>query len=146
LEDWQTTLNINLTAPFLCTQTAARLMRENDPPGGAIVNILDKGALSPWPEYPHHGVSKAGLLALTQVSALNLAPDIRVNGIIPGPILKPAGSAMTDAEWEKLGKRTPLQCTGTPEDVGRAVVYLASESFVTGAIIPVNGGEHLKQR
>lgn len=143
LEDWQTTMNINLTGPFLCTQSAVRLMRENSPSGGTIINICDKGAIEPWPEYPHHGVSKAGLLSLTMVSAVSLGPDVRVNAIIPGPVLKPAGSSMSDADWEKVGQKTALRRTGSPEDVGRAAVYLARESFITGTVIHVNGGEHL---
>jgi NAD(P)-dependent dehydrogenase (short-subunit alcohol dehydrogenase family) len=143
LDDWQQTLNINLTAPFLCIQHAVPLMRQNDPSGGVIVNILDKGALSPWPKYPHHSVSKAGLWMLTQISAASLGPDIRVNGVLPGPVMKPAGTNMTDAEWAKIGNRTPLQRTGSPEDVARAVAYLASEDYVNGSIIHVNGGEHL---
>lgn len=143
LEDWQATLNINLTAPFLCTQAAVRLMRENSPSGGSIINICDKGAVAPWPEYAHHGVSKAGLLALTQVSAVSLGPEVRVNAIIPGPVLKPADSAMSDADWEKVGQRTALRRTGSAEDVGRAVVYLACENFITGTVIHVDGGEHL---
>src|SRR5262249_19158842 len=61
LEDWEETMRTNLTAPFLCTQAAVRLMRENTPPGGVIVNILDKGALEPWVDFAHHGISKAGL-------------------------------------------------------------------------------------
>lgn len=83
LQDWQETINTNLTGPFLCTQAAAALMRQNDPSGGVIINILDKGALEPWPEYPHHSVSKAGLWMLTQVSAASLGPDIRVNAVSP---------------------------------------------------------------
>jgi len=142
-EDWQQTLNINLTAPFLCTQAAAAFMRRNDPPGGVIVNILDKGATDPWPRYPHHSVSKAALLMLTKVSAASLGPDIRVNGVIPGPVMKPAGTSMSDKEWEALGKRLPLKRTGSADDVARAVVYLASETFLTGTIIHVDGGEHL---
>ncbi|MBI5667466.1 MAG: SDR family oxidoreductase [Chloroflexi bacterium] len=143
LKDWQATINTNLTGPFLCTQAAAALMRQNDPPGGVIINILDKGALSPWPEYPHHSVSKAGLWMLTQVSAVSLAPDIRVNAVIPGPVLKPAGTNMSDEDWAKVGQKTPLQRTGSAEDVARAVAYLASEDFITGTAIHVNGGEHL---
>jgi pteridine reductase len=143
LKDWQETLNVNLTAPFLCTQAAVAVMRRNDPSGGVIVNILDKGATDPWPKYPHHSVSKAALLMLTKVSAASLGPDIRVNGVIPGPVMKPAGSGMSDAEWAALGKRLPLQQTGTAEDVARAVVYLASETFLTGTVIHVDGGEHL---
>ncbi len=143
LDEWQETLNINLTAPFLCTQAAVALMRQNDPPCGSIINICDKGADKPWPEYAHHGVSKAGLLALTQVSAASLGPDIRVNAIIPGPVLKPSGRDMSDEQWEAVGKPLPLQRTGAAEDVARAVVYLASENFLTGTTIHVNGGEHL---
>jgi NAD(P)-dependent dehydrogenase (short-subunit alcohol dehydrogenase family) len=143
LADWQETLNINLTAPFLCTQAAVAIMRQNDPSGGAIVNILDKGAIEPWPKYPHHSVSKAGLWMLTQVSAASLGPDIRVNAVIPGPVMKPAGGAMSDEEWAKVGQRTALQRTGSPEDVARAVAYLVGEPFITGTVIHVNGGEHL---
>jgi NAD(P)-dependent dehydrogenase (short-subunit alcohol dehydrogenase family) len=143
LEDWQKTLAVNLTAPFLTTQAATLLMRENDPPGGAIVNICDRGAIKPWPEYPHHGVSKAGLLALTQVSAVSLGPDVRVNAIIPGPVMKPAGTGMTDEAWAAVGEGNPLKTTGEAADVGRAVAYLVSESFVTGTVIHVNAGEHL---
>jgi NAD(P)-dependent dehydrogenase (short-subunit alcohol dehydrogenase family) len=143
LSEWQETLAINLTAPFLCTQAAAALMRENDPSGGVIINILDKGALQPWPKYPHHSVSKAGLWMLTQVSAASLGPDIRVNAVIPGPVMKPADGTMSDADWQKVGQLNPLKRTGSGEDVARAVAYLAREDFITGAAIPVNGGDHL---
>jgi pteridine reductase len=141
--DWQATLNVNLTAPFLCTQAAAAIMRRNDPSGGVIVNILDKGASDPWPKYPHHSVSKAGLLMLTKVSAASLGPDIRVNAVIPGPVMKPSGGGMSDEQWSALGKRLPLKRTGSADDVARAVVYLASETFLTGTIIHVDGGESL---
>jgi NAD(P)-dependent dehydrogenase (short-subunit alcohol dehydrogenase family) len=143
LEDWQQTLNINLTAPFFCSQAAVPIMRRNDPSGGVIINILDKGALTPWPKYPHHSITKAGLWMLTQVSAATLGPDIRANAVLPGPIMKPAGTNMSGEEWAKIGQRSPLQRTGTPEDVARAVAYLASEDYLTGAVIHVNGGEHL---
>jgi pteridine reductase len=140
-EDWQATMNINLTAPFLCTQAAVPLMRQNDPSGGAIVNILDRGALEPWPEFAHHGISKAGLMALSQVSAVSLGPDIRVNAIVPGAVLKP--EATSEETWAKNALKTPLQRPGTAEDVGRAVVYLCSEDFITGAVLRVDGGAYL---
>lgn len=143
LDEWNETLSVNLTAPFLCTQMAVPLMRENDPSGGVIINILDKGALEPWPKYPHHSVSKAGLWMLTQVSAATLGPDIRVNAVLPGPVMKPAGTGMSDADWAKVGQRTPLQRTGGPDDVARAVAYLASEDYVNGTVLHVNGGEHV---
>ncbi|MEO1288721.1 MAG: SDR family oxidoreductase, partial [Chloroflexota bacterium] len=140
VEEWDNTLNVNLRAPFLLTQQAARLMRDNIHSDSSIINICDQGAVAPWPKRPHHGISKWGLWMLTQVSAIELAPHIRVNAVVPGPVLK---AKMTDDEWQKLGERLPLRKTGNPEDVGRAVVYLAGESFVTGTKIEVNGGEHL---
>ncbi len=142
LESWELTMNVNLRAPFLFTQQAARLMLENNPPGGAIVNICDQGVERPWVKRPHHGVSKAALWSLTQVSAASLAPEIRVNAILPGPVMK-TNNGMTDDEWLQHGERTRLKITGEGDDVGRAVVYFVQESFITGALLHVNGGEHL---
>jgi pteridine reductase len=141
LESWNLTMDVNLRAPFLFTQHAARLMNANDPSGGVIINICDQGADAPWPKRPHHGISKAALWMLTQVSAVALGPAIRVNAIVPGPVIKPDG--VRDEAWARLGAPLPLQTTGSGEDVGRAVVYLARESFITGAKLQVNGGEHL---
>jgi NAD(P)-dependent dehydrogenase (short-subunit alcohol dehydrogenase family) len=142
LADWDRTMNINLRAPFLLTQHAAPLMQANQPAQGVIINICDRGVDRAWVQRPHHGISKAALWALTQVSALSLAPAIRVNAIIPGPVLK-TNDGMSDETWERIGLALPLRITGNSDDVGRAVVYLAGESFITGALIHVNGGEHL---
>jgi pteridine reductase len=141
LESWNLTMNVNLRAPFLFTQQVARLMNDNEPQGGAIINICDQGADAPWPERPHHGISKAALWMLTQVSAVALGPHIRVNAIVPGPVMKP--ERLSDEQWAKIGEPLPLKTTGSGKDIGRAVVYLAQESFITGAKLQVNGGEHL---
>ncbi len=143
LDDWQQTLAINLTAPFLCTQAAVPIMRQNDPSGGVVINIVDKGVEQPWRRFPHHGISKAALWSLTQVCAATLGPDIRANAVLPGPVLKPTGSKMSDEDFAKMGKNSPLQRIGTAEDVARAVVYLASEDYLNGVLLDVNGGEHL---
>lgn len=143
VDDWNLTFNVNVRAPFLMTQAAAKMMADNAIPGGSIVNICDKGVDRPWIAYPHHGVSKAALWALTEVSAVSLGPTIRVNAVVPGPVLKPAGSNMSDADWAKLGENNPLKMTGEAGDVARAVAYLCSESFLTGTLIHVNAGEHL---
>ena len=144
LEDWDLTMAVNLRAPFLITQRAARLMARKPIPGGAIVNICDAGASGPWRKYPHHGISKSALWMLTQVSALSLAPAIRVNAIVPGPVLKTAGRDISDEEWAQVGMRSALQKTGEPEDVARAVAYLCREDHITGALLQVNAGEHLR--
>ena len=141
LDDWRETLDTNLTAPFLCTQAAARLMGAQTPRGGVIVNICDKGALEPWPDYAHHGISKAGLLALTKVTAASLGPDIRANAIIPGLVMKP--DAMPEARWLQVAEAVPLRRPGSAEDVGRAVVYLAGERYLNGVVLHVDGGQNL---
>ena len=143
LEDWNLTMNVNLRAPFLTTQQAAKIMADNAVPGGVIVNICDAGVDGPWKEYPHHGISKSALWMLTQVSALSLGPSIRVNAIVPGPVMKTAGIDISDDEWAKAGERNPLRRTGSAEDVARAALYLCQEDFLTGTLLHVNAGEHL---
>ncbi len=140
LDEWQHVLDVNLTGPFLCSQQAARLMRDTGS-GGAIINIIDLSAFHPQKTYPHHAVSKAGLKTLTEVLALGLAPDIRVNAIAPGPVLRDAGNS--PEKWERIGQRLPLKHTGDPQDVARAVVFLASQPFITGTTLRVDGGESL---
>lgn len=143
LDDWDLTMAVNLRAPFLITQRAARIMANNPMPGGVIINICDAGVDGPWREYPHHGISKSALWMLTQVSALSLGPEIRVNAIAPGPVMKTAGRGTTDEEWAQVGRRSALRKTGEPEDVARAVAYLCKEDHITGALLHVNAGEHL---
>ena len=144
LADWDLTMAVNLRAPFLITQRAARIMANNPLPGGVIVNICDAGVDGPWRKYPHHGVSKSALWMLTQVSALSLGPSIRVNAIAPGPVMKTAGRGISDEAWAQVGQRSVLRKTGEPEDVARAVVYLCQEDHITGALLHVNAGEHLR--
>jgi NAD(P)-dependent dehydrogenase (short-subunit alcohol dehydrogenase family) len=141
LDDWQQTMAVNLSAPFLCTQEAVRLMRAQTSPGGVIINIGDRGALEPWPDYAHHGVSKAGLLALTRLTAASETPLIRANMVIPGLVMKP--EEMTDARWQALAADTPAGRPGSADDVARAVVFLAEEPFITGAVLRVDGGAGL---
>lgn len=142
VESWNQTMNVNLRAPFLFTQACARMMLDNNPPGGVIINIVDQGVDAPWAKRPHHGISKAALWSLTEVSALSLGPEIRVNAVLPGQVMKTA-SGMSDEDWARRGDHLPLKRTGSGDDVGRAVVYLAAEDFISGALIHVNGGEHL---
>jgi pteridine reductase len=141
LEEWRETMDTNLTAPFLCTQAAVRLMQAQTPRGGVIINICDKGALDPWPDYAHHGISKAGLLALTKVTAASLGPDIRANAIIPGLVMKP--DTMPEERWLRFAEAVPVGRPGSAEDVGRAVVYLAGERYLNGVVLHVDGGENL---
>ncbi len=140
-EEWQRVINVNLTGPFLASQAAARQMLSQDPPGGVMINIVDLSAIQPWQDYPHHSVAKSGLLALSKVMGRRLAPHIRVNAIAPGPVMKEP--TRSEESWQELGQRLPLGRPGTPEDVGRAVVYLAREDFLTGVLLTIDGGESL---
>ncbi len=145
---WDRVLAVNLRAPFLCSQRAARLMRATERPGGApglIVNITDLSALGVWRGYAHHSVSKAGLVHLTRVSAWELAPAVRVNAIAPGAILPPPGVDPESRQWRQRGDEVPLGTVGSPERVAETVVFLTENDFVNGAVVPVDGGERLVQ-
>lgn len=139
VDDWDAIMAVNLRAPFLLSQLAARLMQEQGE--GVIINIADIAGQTPWPRFPHHSVSKAGLIMLTRVLAKALAPTIRVNGVVPGPVLKPEG--MLGERWETLGDVLPLRHTGSPENVAQAVIALIENDFVTGALWNVDGGDSL---
>jgi NAD(P)-dependent dehydrogenase (short-subunit alcohol dehydrogenase family) len=141
--DWEQTMAVNLRAPFFCMQRAAALMAGEGRPGGAIVNLGDLSALSPWTGFSIHGASKAGLLALTRAAALELGPAVRVNAVVPGAILPPPGTDAGESSWQQRGERLPVGRTGRPEHVARAVRFVIENDFVTGAIVPVDGGEHL---
>ncbi|GAB4515521.1 MAG: 3-oxoacyl-[acyl-carrier-protein] reductase [Anaerolineae bacterium] len=143
LEDWEKSMDTNLKAPFLCTQAAVPLMQQNVPPGGVVINICDYGSVNPWPARVDHGISKAGLAMLTKVAAISLGEhNIRVNAVLPGPVLKAPGTS--DEAWRRIGERVPLGRTGDEADVARAVAFLVGEDFITGEILHVNGGEHLR--
>ncbi|MBI5960795.1 MAG: SDR family oxidoreductase [Chloroflexi bacterium] len=146
VSDWADVMQANLRAPFFCTQQAARLMRQTDRPAdqpAAIINIADLSGIQAWPGYALHGLSKAGLIHLTKTSAVELAPDIRVNAIAPGAILPPQGTDENSAFWQNIRQRVPLRRTGHPDLIGQTVVFLAQNDYITGALIPVDGGEHL---
>jgi pteridine reductase len=136
-EAWDRTIDLNLKAAFFCLQQAARRMKED----GAIVNISDIIGLRPWPGFPIHAISKAGIEMLTKSAALELAPQIRVNAIAPGPVLKP--ESMDAERWQEIASPSPLGKPGQPEDIARAVIYLIENDYVTGETLVVDGGFQL---
>ncbi len=138
-ENWHNTIDLNLKAPFFCIQKAAERMRING--AGAIVNVSDIAGLRPWRDYPLHSVSKAGLEMLTKVAAREYAPEVRVNAVAPGPVLKP--DEMSDARWQELGGALPIQHPGNASDVARAVLFLLENDFITGETLVVDGGNQL---
>jgi NAD(P)-dependent dehydrogenase (short-subunit alcohol dehydrogenase family) len=139
-EDWDKTLDLNLRAPFFCSQCAAHLMQRTE--RGVIVNIADVGSFQPWSGYAHHSISKAGLVMMTRVLARALAPDIRVNGVAPGPVLPP--DDLTAEDLKELAGLTALKRLGAPDDVSRTVLFLVTSDYITGETIVVDGGKLLK--
>lgn len=138
-EQWDTMFALNLRAPFFASQAAARRMAD----GGAIVNIADLAALETWPAYVPHGISKAGVVQMTRSLARTLAPRIRVNAIAPGTVLLPEG--WDAAAAERLASTTPLRRLGSPRDVVGAVLYLLEADYVTGDLLVVDGGRHVRR-
>ncbi len=138
-DEWDTMFALNLRAPFFIAQAAAPLMT----PGTAvIVNIADLAAYETWPAYVPHAITKAGVVQLTRGLARALAPGIRVNAVAPGAVLLPD-------EWgneaaDRLAATTPLQRLGSAQDVAQAVVYLCEADYVTGEVIIVDGGRHIR--
>jgi len=137
LEDWDASLDLNLRAPFLLAQACAKKMTG----GGLIVNITDVGAQKAWSRYPSYTVSKAALESLTRVLACALAPQIRVNGIAPGLVLR--SDRVSDEEWQRLINRVPLKRPARAEEIASALEFLLENEYITGQTIVVDGGYSL---
>ena len=140
--DWDEMLNVNLKAAFVCAHAAAPHMRAQ---GGRIINFSDWLAASGRPayrDYVAYYVAKAGVKALTEALALQLAPAILVNAIAPGPILPPPD--LSDQEKQEVADATPIGRWGGELEIARAVLALIETDFVTGETIRVDGGRHVK--
>jgi NAD(P)-dependent dehydrogenase (short-subunit alcohol dehydrogenase family) len=137
LRDWDSALDLNLRAPFLLAQEAAKRMTS----GGLIVNISDIAAQKSWTRYPSYTVSKAGLESLTKLLARSFAPDIRVNAIAPGLVLQ--SDAVTPEEWDKLVNRLPLKRAAALDEITYTLQFLINNEYITGQTIVVDGGYSL---
>jgi pteridine reductase len=135
--DWDATLDLNLRAPFLVAQQAAKRMEE----GGLIVNVSDAGAARAWTGFPAYSVSKAALESLTRLLAKAYAPEIRVNAIAPGLTLP--SESVSQQEWERLVDRLPLKRSVQVEEVVAALEFLLKNGSITGQTIVVDGGYSL---
>jgi len=138
---WEDLMGSNLKAPLFLAQAAADPLRRAR---GLIVNIADIHGLRPLPGYIIYSTAKAALLHLTRALARELAPEVRVNGIAPGPVLWPE-SGTDAAQKQAIIDSTLLQRAGTPADVARAVRFLAADApYVTGQVLAVDGGRSLR--
>ena len=136
-EIWDSTLDLNLRAPFLMAQKAAKRMKA----GGLIVNISDAGAKKTWTGYPSYIMSKAAVESLTRHLARAFSPSIRVNGIAPGLVLPVMD--FPGEEWQRMVERLPLKKNTPVEDVTSTLEFLIKNESVTGQTIVVDGGYSL---
>ena len=134
--DWNDLIGTNLKAPLFLAQAGAPLLRAAH---GLVLNVVDIHGLRPLRRYPAYSVAKAGLIMLTKALARELAPEVRVNAVAPGPVLWPQDA---DADLrEEIVSRTLLKRAGSPEDVARAMLYFAADApYVTGQVLAVDGG------
>ncbi len=140
-EAWDDLIGTNLRAPLFLAQAAAPALKKTQ---GAIVNIADIHAERPLKNYVVYSTAKAGLIGLTRSLARELAPEVRVNAIAPGPILWPDDPSFDELSRQRIISHTPLRREGTPEDIAKAVQFLLADApYVTGETINVDGGRHM---
>ena len=146
--DWDRVMNLNLRGTFFAAKGAAAAMAARRPPAGgslpagAVVALADLAAFQRWRQYPVHGISKAGVVALCELLAKTLAPAVRVNAVAPGAVLLPED--WDQAARDKLVASTPLGRLGTPDDVVRAVLFLLENDYLTGTTLVVDGGRLIR--
>jgi pteridine reductase len=140
LAEWDDLIGTNLRAPLFLAQAAAPALRRSR---GAVLNLVDIHGLRPLRHHALYSAAKAGLIMLTRALARELAPEVRVNAIAPGPVLWPEEGVDERRRADILGK-TPLARAGEPADVARTVLFFAAEApFVTGQVLAVDGGRSI---
>src|SRR5215469_5769163 len=139
-DDWDDLMGSNLKAPLFLAQAAAPHLKKNQ---GCIVNMIDIHAYRPLREHTVYCAAKAGLVMLTLSLAKELGPEIRVNGVAPGPVLWP-DQGLDAATKKSILEATALKRKGSPEDIAGAVLYLVRDAdYVTGQILAIDGGRSI---
>ncbi|WP_439133942.1 pteridine reductase [Pseudomaricurvus sp.] len=141
LDQWDELMSSNAKAPFFLSQALAPELSKRT---GCIINIADIHARKPLKEHTLYCMAKAANVMLTESLARELAPTVRVNSVAPGAILWPEDAAELDSEGKQsiLG-RIPLARTGAPENIAQAVLCLLQNDYITGQVLPVDGGRSL---
>lgn len=137
IEDWEKVMNINTRSVWLISRESALRMRS----GGVIINISDVGARKNWTGYGAYVISKAAVETLTRLMARQLAPDVRVNAIAPGLLLR--SSDISEEEWQTLINRVPMKKAGNPQHLLASLDFLLYNEYITGEIITLAGGYQL---
>ncbi len=139
-DDLRASLEVDVVGTFLCCQRAGLVMAEQ-PQGGVIVTIADWAIVRPYPDYAAYLIAKGAIPTMTRVLAVEMArrnPAVRVNCIMPGPVMFPADLPEEERQASIAG--TLLHREGRPENVGKAVLSFIDNDFVTGASLVVDGG------
>lgn len=137
---WDDLMGSNLRAPLFLAQAAAAHLAKRR---GVIINVVDIHGLRPLKGYPVYSIAKAGLAMLTRSLARELAPDVRVNGIAPGPVLW-AEHDLDDGMKREIVAKTALKRVGSPQDIARTALFLIRDApYITGQIIAVDGGRSI---
>ncbi|QCE35007.1 SDR family oxidoreductase [Acetobacteraceae bacterium] len=139
-ETWEKHLRPNVTTPLFLTQAFAKQLTKGKK--GMVLNLLDHSILKLPADFISYTVSKSALWTLTQTLALALAPSIRVNGIAPGAVL--IAPRQTKEHFEKMWKTAPLESKTTPEEIAEAMMAFLNLPSVTGQVLVLDGGQHLK--
>jgi len=137
VEDWDRIMNLNARTVWLMTRESALRMTC----GGTIINISDVGARKNWTGYGAYVVSKAAVEALTRLMARQLAPNVRVNAIAPGLLLR--SSDLSEEDWQVLVDRVPMRKAGDPQQLLDTLDFLLTNEYITGEIITLAGGTQL---
>lgn len=142
LEDWEDLIGSNLRAPLFLSQAATPYLKKRL---GCIVNIVDIHTERPLKNHIIYNAAKGGLLSLTKSLAVEMAPEVRVNGVSPGAILWPEDEAWSDeAARRQIIATTLLKRCGEPDDIARTVQFLIADApYITGQIIAVDGGRSI---
>jgi pteridine reductase len=139
-DDVRRFFEVNTLSTFICCQHAGLIMKEQDE-GGAIVNIGDWAVERPYRDYSAYFISKSAIPTLTRMFAVELAPKVRVNAVLPGPVLLP--ESVSAEERRRAISGTLLNRAGKPENIAHAVAALLQNDFITGVCLPVDGGRTL---
>jgi pteridine reductase len=141
VDQWNDLIGTNVKSPLFLAQAAAPALRKTQ---GAIVNITDIHAERPLKNFAVYSIAKAGLSGLTRALARELAPEVRVNAVAPGPILWPEDDSFDEVSRQRIISHTLLKREGAPADIATAVHYfLAEATYVTGETLNVDGGRHV---
>jgi len=142
LDIWHKSIDTLVHGPFYCANQVAPVMLAGD--GGVIIGIGDLSAFEPWPGFAGHAVGKGAILSLTRQFALEFAPRIRANAVVPGPALRP--DDYSDEKYQRTADNTLLGRWGTPEEMAHAVRFLIEADYITGEVVTVDGGQRFGHR